>query len=320
MVGIFGSIAIGYGKVMGSLFTQHRGKAMGLVSAFSPIIASVFPQISNVLLQHFGWRGILGGYGIVTLAVVIPLYFFLEEPTSSHFHMPPQPGPSEGETLNPAMTRPVFEGMTAAEAFRGRTIWIMIISGLIGGILGGGWSQHSFAFQLSRGFALQLVVNALTFSLLIAYFATLFGGWLVDKVQTAKINTPIALMAGLSAYCQYIMWADRGGLPLLFTSVTLSTVAINMQMPMGGYFFTRFFGMKAYGEIAGINMAIVSLVSGFSAPLMGIVFERTGSYNLVILEMIASSAITGLLYLVIGRYRYTMDFKPMPEPVKKTKA
>ena len=108
----------------------------------------------------------------------------------------------------------------------------MIISGLIGGILGGGWSQHSFAFQLSRGFGQQLVVNVLSFSLLIAPVATLLGGWMSDKVQTAKIYIPFGLMAALSAYLQSILWADKAsGMPLLFTSVTLSTMAVNAQMP-----------------------------------------------------------------------------------------
>ena len=36
LVGVFGAIAVGYGKIMGALFTQHRGKAMGSVAAFPP--------------------------------------------------------------------------------------------------------------------------------------------------------------------------------------------------------------------------------------------------------------------------------------------
>jgi MFS family permease len=175
--------------------------------------------------------------------------------------------------------------------------------------LGAGWTQHSFAFQLSRGFSQQVVVNALTVSLLIAPMATMFGGWLVDRVQTAKVKAPFALMAALSVYFQSIVWANHGGMPLLFVAVTLSTMAVNVQMPMLGYFYTRFFGMKAYGEIAGINMAILSFVSGFSAPLIGILFERTGSYDLALVGMIAGYVLSALLYLTIGRYRYTIDFK-----------
>ena len=319
MVGVFGTIAIGYGKVMGSLFIKHRGKAMAAVAAFSPIIASVFPQISNQLLLAFGWRGIFTAYGIVILVVAVLLYFLLEEPASS-FGRHVLPGPAAGQDESKtASVAPEMEGMTAAEALRGRTLWILMGSGLVAGILGAGWSQHSFAFQLSRGFSQQTVVNALSVSLLIAPAAIMLGGWLVDKVQTAKVYVPFALMAALSVYFQSIVWANHGGIPLLLVSVTLSTMAMNAHMPMAGYFYTRFFGMKAYGEIAGINMAVLSLVAGVSAPLVGILYEHTGSYDLALLGMTVGYVLSALLYLAIGRYRYTTDFKTMAVPEKAAK-
>jgi sugar phosphate permease len=309
LVGFFGSIGIGYGKVMGSLFTQHRGKAMGVVAAFSPIIASIFPQMSNQFLLHFGWRGIFGGFGIIILCAAVILYFFLEEPARTG------PPPIDKANDQPVFAPMQMEGMTTAQALRGKTLWIMIAAGLVTSIFGYGWNQHSFAFQLSRGFDQQLVVNVLSFSLLIAPLATLLGGWMSDKVQTAKVYIPFALMAALSAYLQSILWANQpSGMPLLFTSVTLSTMAVNAQMPMAGYFYTRFFGMKSYGEIAGINMAAISLFGGFSAPLIGILFERTGSYDWTLMGMIAANIAAGLLYMIIGRYRYTTDFKVIPDP------
>jgi MFS family permease len=319
LVGVFGAIGIGYGKVMGALFTQHRGKAMALVATFSTLIASIFPQISNQLFLVFGWRGIFTGYGIVILVTAVLLYFLLEEPASGLPSAKPPRSTGCVEEQKPAFVPPKMEGMSAAEALRGRTLWTLIGGGLVAGILGAGWTQHSFAFQLSRGFSQQVVVNALTVSLLIAPMATMFGGWLVDRVQTAKVKAPFALMAALSVYFQSIVWANYGGMPLLFVAVTLSTMAMNVQMPMLGYFYTRFFGMKAYGEIAGINMAILSFVSGFSAPLIGILFERTGSYDLALVGMIAGYVLSALLYLTIGRYRYTIDFKVIAPPEKAAK-
>jgi len=133
-------------------------------------------------------------------------------------------------------------------------------------------------------------------------------------VQTARVYAPFALMAALSAYLQSILWANHGGMPLLFVSVTLSTMAVNVQIPMAGYFYTRFFGMKAYAEIAGINMAVLGLVAGVSAPLIGVLYERTGAYNLTLIGMIVGYSLSALLYLTIGRYRYTTDFKAMAGP------
>ena len=314
LVGVFGAIAIGYAKIIGSLFTQHRGKALALVSVCSSVVASIFPQISNQLLQMFGWRGIFNGYGISILVTGVLLCFLLEEPAGSYASARRQHLASRSDSQ--AIVQPEMEGLTVGEALRGRTLWIMIASGLAAGILGGGWSQHSWEFQLSRGFSAQDATNAMSVSLLIAQTAVLLGGWLLDRVQTAKIKTPFILLGALSIYLQSIVYTNYGGVPLLFTAITLSTMAVNVQMPMLGYFYTRFFGMKAYGEIAGINMAVLSLVAGCSAPLVGYLFDHTGSYDLALMGMIAGYVISALLYLFIGPYRFTMDFKKMDTPEK----
>jgi nitrate/nitrite transporter NarK len=319
LVGVFGAIAIGYGKIIGSLFTQHRGKAMALITVCSSVVASIFPQISNQLLQAFGWRGIFNGYGIAILITGILLCFLLEEPAGSFASAKLQRSAAEKGENQPAFVPSAMEGMTVAEALHSRALWIMIASGLAAGILGAGWSQHSWAFQLSRGFSNSVAANAMSVSLLIAQIAVLLGGWLLDRVQTAKIKTPFILLGALSIYLQSIVYANYGGAPLLFTAITLSTMALNVQMPMLGYFYTRFFGMKAFGEIAGINMAILSLVAGFSAPLVGILYDRTGSYHLALMGMIVGYVISGLLYLCIGPYRFTMDFKKMKTPEKVNK-
>jgi MFS family permease len=318
LVGVFGAIGIGYSKIIGSLFTQHRGKAMAVITAFSSIIASIFPQISLQLLRAFGWRGIFTGYGIVILATGVLLFFLLEEPAGSSASAMPRRSAAKNDANQPAFVPSRMEGMTVAEALRGRTLWIMIASGVAAGIFGAGWVYHSWAFQESRGFNPQVVANAMSVSLLIAQTATLLGGWLLDKVQSATIKAPFILLAALSVYLQSIVWANHGGMPLLFTAITLSTMAVNVQMPMLGYFYTRFFGMKAYGQIVGINTAVLSLVAGFSAPLLGKLFDRAGTYDLALFGMIGGYIVSALLYLVIGRYRYTVDFKVMAVP--KTEA
>jgi len=176
LAGVFGAVSVGYGKVMGSLFTQHRGIAMSGTWALSSLLSSAFPQISNQLLIRFGWPGIFTGYGIVILATGVLLYFFMEEPVNNRT----EPMPMSSAKAAP----PIMEGMTLAEALHGRTLWIMIGSGLIAGLAGAGWYQHSFAFQLSRGFAQQTAVNAMTIPLWFAWIGVVLSGWLADCSET----------------------------------------------------------------------------------------------------------------------------------------
>jgi sugar phosphate permease len=315
LVGIFGAYGAGYYKIMGSLFTQHRGKALSVVQACSQVISAIFPIISVRLVLKYTWRGVFNVYGIGILITAILLYFLLEEPAGN-----PAPSPQRSEAgkdePRPAYAPPVMAGLTTAEALRSRALWILIGSGVIAGIFGAGWSQHSWKFQIDRGFTDTMTANAMSVSLLIGWVGTLFGGWLLDRVQSAKVYILPTLMVALSVYLQTILWPNHGGMPLFIVAFTLSSMAVNIQMPMINYLYTRFFGMKSYGTIAGINMAVISLLSGISMPLIGYLHRRTGSYDVAMICIIVGYMLSVMLFLAIGRYRYTTDFKLMAEPEK----
>jgi MFS family permease len=307
ILGMFGSTAIAYSKVLGALFTQHRGKALALFTVSSTIVASMMPQLTNALLVHFGWRGIFHGFGVMVLAVVVLLYFAMEEPALGK--VPP---------ANPAVVAPfkppALPGLTAAEARRDRIFWTLVASSVFASATGAGWMQHSFAFLIGRGFTQQAVVNVISLSMLISPFGTMLGGWLVDRIQTARIAAPFSVLSALGIVCQMVVSAQFGGLPLLFTSMTLAGAAFGARMPMGTYFYTRFFGMRSFSEILGLHTGILAAVMGFSPPLIGMLFERTGSYNMALLVMLAGHAVSAALILTLGQYRFTTQFGAMPKP------
>src|SRR5262245_40054768 len=80
LLGFFGTTAIGYAKVLTSLFTQHRGKALALFGLESSLAAAFLPQLIQALIERFGWRGLFVVMGLTILAIVPVLYFALEEP------------------------------------------------------------------------------------------------------------------------------------------------------------------------------------------------------------------------------------------------
>ncbi len=65
--------------------------------------------------------------------------------------------------------------------------------------------------------------------------------------------------------------------------------------------------MKAFAEIYGLCLAIYSLVSGFGPPLVGKIFDRTGSYNAVVLILAMAYVLQAIFALILGPYRYSLD-------------
>ena len=314
LIGIFGQASIVYSKVIGALFTQHRGKALGLFFVVVPPLQALLPQITNRLLTHFGWRGVLFTFGAVMLAIVPLVYLWLDEPGSVAV---------SGASRRARMGRfamlqdspAALVGMSAQEARKDKTFWILVAIALAATPLPTGWVQHHVAFLVSRGFTPTQVANVISISFLLLPLATFSGGYVVDRIPTARIAAPFALLGAIGMGVEWTAWSNFGGVPLLLLGATLCGFALGSAHPIQTYFFTRYFGIRAFAEVYGLCMAMNSLASGFGPLLIGKLFDRTASYNLVILIISIGYVLSALLILTLGPYRYSLALhEPAPAP------
>ncbi len=297
LMGVVGCTVMGFAKVIGATFTKSRGKAFAMIWALSTVILSVFPELTIALMTRRGWRGVFSGFGLLILVVVALLFFILEEPDGTRL-------PSASAEKGPPSTAfPLLQGRTAAQALKDRAFWILVGGALLTNI-GVGWVQHQVAFLIGRGFTLQQVVNVMSLMMFFSPLLAMLGGWLADRVQSARIYAPFALLTALGILCQFLVSSSRGGTPLLFVAMYLGAITIYAQMPMAQYFCSRYFGMRAFGEIFSYYLCISGVVMGFSPPLIGLLFERTGSYKWALFLMIAGDLAAALLFLTLGPYRY----------------
>jgi MFS family permease len=306
LAGAFGQCRIIYEKVLGALFTRNRGKALGIFHVLTTPIHALMPQITNTLLAHFGWRGVFSAYGVVGLAIVPLLYFWLEEPGSA---------PSGTAFGRPGLNRlgawqnsPArLVGMTAGEARRTKVFWLLVGMALFPNAIQMGWVQHHVAFLVGRGFTQGQVANVISISFLFQPVALFLGGYVMDRIHTSKIAAPFALLGAIGMWAEWMAWSNFGGFPLLLLGVTLCAFALGVALPIQTYFFTRYFGLKAFAEIYGLCLAIQQLVSGFGPPLVGKIFDRTGSYDAVVLMLAIAYVLQAICVLILGPYRYSLD-------------
>jgi MFS family permease len=318
LLGIFGSTGVTYTKVVAALFTQHRGKAMAILTAETTLARAGIPLFVNWLLLDYGWRTMYVVFGIMILACVVVLFFTLEEPgmigTAGKFSW--RKSKAAAEDAAPSPPKADLPGMTIWEALRDPVFWLSTLAAFIGLFIFNGMFPHLVPALVRKGFSQTTVVALQSTALLISFAGALVGGWAVDRFHTAKIAVPISLIASLGAFLTMIVSPTLGGVPLLAAILLLGALSFNALFPMGTYFATRFFGLRSLAEIVAVQFAVTNIFAGLGAPLFGRIFDTTHSYNTVFMITTVMNLAVALIWLVLPKYRYAANIGQAAAPLK----
>jgi MFS family permease len=295
LLGVFGSTAIGYGKVVAALFTKHRGKAMAVLSMEGIAVGIVVPIYTRFLFEHYGWRGTYFWLG-VTIFCVIPLQLFsLPEPGS--------PAPARGPAAATGAP-PVLEGMTVTEALTMRTFWFLTAAHVFGGVALGVIGTFLAPMLMQHGYTLKDSFNFQSISAAAGLLGAIAAGFLMDRTRTAAICAPFCLVSAIAIALLARSGASASG-ALLWTVAILYGSSVFGRAAMAQYFQTRFFGLRAFAAVSGAGSSIMALIFGLASPAAGRIGQAAGSYDGVLMGLAVASTIGGLFYLMLGPYRYS---------------
>lgn len=299
VLGALGSTAVGYAKVLGALFNKHRGKALAIFGVESSLAGALAVPIIQWLLVNYGWRGVFVGMGTIILATLPLLLVWLQEPDTP----PVTPGAAPGEV----------PGVRLAQALRTRQFWFITLAGFLAIIPAIGMMPHMIPYVLARGIEMNFAVGMLASMSVAMAVGTLAGGWCLDRFDTAKVAAPYSLLSTLGLFGLLFLSGGRAGMAILAASIALMGFAGGAKRPMGTFFQLRFFGLRDFGGIIGVQAPFLALGMGIAPPLVGYCYDRLGTYEPALIGMVGMMAVTIVLYLMLGSYRYGRDLATLTE-------
>lgn len=315
LLGTFGSSGVGYTKVIGSLFTRHRGKALALFGAESTVALAILPILTNTLLSHFGWRGAYVAFGLMMFCVVPVIYFVIPEPGAKRA-IASKPAPSQGAASRPPGGAPPLEGMTAAEVRRDRVFWLIVLTAILIGGLYQGLITHIVAAIVDKGFSPTAAAGAMSASTLVGLAGAFAGGFALDHFRGARVLAVFPALLGVGVALLGVVSASFGGLPLLIAAVGLQGAAVSAMRPGLTYLLTRFVGLRAFGEANAIQVVFSGLAMAASPPLFGVIYDRAGSYGPMYWILAGGAAAAAAVYMFLGPYRFGMAGAATAAPVQ----
>ena len=278
---------MGYSKVVSSRFEDYRGIALGIAVSGVGLGTVVMPKIAQFLIGHFGWRLAFVGMGITLLIFAFPMIaLFLGEPNRS------QTGRAVAPPIGP-------DAMAIAKT--DKRFYLMLGIFFFSAIAINGTITHIVAEMTDRGYTPAVATSVLSSAGFALIAGRLASGYCLDRIFGPYVATVFFLIAGTGIA---LLASGVGGLPVAFAGTILCGLGLGAEGDLIPYFISRYFGLKSFGTIYGFMIGIFSLGNGLGPFLMGVSFDKTGSYVTAAMGFEVLLLICCGLALALGTYAF----------------
>lgn len=284
-----GHSPIAYVKVISGWFDARRGLALGVAMSGVGIGAVVLPQIARLMIDRLGWRGAYVGLGLVIVGVGLPAVALLvREPMARAVALN---APALGGTLQGASLR---EAIRDARFLRIAAFVILLT------LVGNGTIVHAVPLLTSHGYAPQeagYMLGALGVSSLLG---RLVCGYVLDRFFGPRVAAGIACIALAGVV---LLWSGASA-PAPVLGLVCLGFSLGAETDVMSYLVSRYFGLRCFGELIGCLYAIFSMSAAVGAPLMGLSFDATRSYETALAGFVVALMVAAVAVLRLGPYTF----------------
>ncbi|BCW90837.1 L-lactate transporter [Alphaproteobacteria bacterium SO-S41] len=292
-----------------SRFDNQRGLALGITLAGHGLTSAIIPFVSVWALEAFGWRGVYVVLGFMAFATALPpvlLLFFDARDLAG----------KKASTHRAMTANTVLPGFSFAEAIRQTRYWRLALAMVIGGGAVGALQLHLVPMMTDGG--MELSTAAAVFALLgpATIAGRLLGGFLMDRFFPPYIAALIFALPMID--CLLLLQFGASETSSVFI-VLLAGFALGAEVDTISVLASRYFGLRAYGRVYAPLVAIFAVGFGYSGAIAGVVYDKTGSYDSVLILLVVALTVSIALLLTLGRFpefdAVTADAKETPPAI-----
>jgi MFS family permease len=307
-----------FGSIIGNWFEKRRGLAVSLALA-GGCLGQFFlvPAFSDMVLST-GWRGTSFWIAAISVVLNLPLAFGIFRGDPESFGLAPygagaprgQRGPRRRRSLGgavasapsagsaPAVAAPA--GLTLREAMQTRSLWMFALIMFVCGGADYLVTTHLIAMATDYSITAETGAGMLAWLGLLSMGGILLAGPAVDAIGN---KVPIAVTFGLRVVLFVLLFAFKGpasfwvfslgfGLTFLVTALLTPTLVGDL------------YGVTHLGFISGFISTVHMFGGGLWTFLGGVMFDRSGNYNLALLISAGMAAVALVCTLFIRDERH----------------
>jgi MFS family permease len=290
-----GTAPVPYSNVLSHWFDRRRGLALGLAMIGLGLGTFLMPSLAQRLIETGGWRWAYRWIGLMVMGVAIPVVALFLKETPAMLGLLP-----DGEMVgSEGVSAKSQEGLSSQEARRTETFWIMVSAFFLLSASVHGCLIHLSPLLTDRGLSPQAAAWATSLLGGALLLGRVGAGYLLDHFFAMAVAAWFFCGAVLGFV---LLWSGASG-NLAFVAAFLVGLGMGAEGDIIAYLVSRYFGLRAFGEIYGYAFGAFTLGGVVGPLLMGIGFDRTGSYRTVLGVFVFASLAAVVLMTRLGPYR-----------------
>ncbi len=285
-------------------FVRKSGIAINIKFAAQGLSGLCLLPVIAWLTNSQGWRFSCVVAAIVIAVVCLPLTWFLIKPQRPEYYGLLPDGDTKEKPFahqqqkNAQDTLNGVNEYTFKQTLSSYTYWLLILISYLAGVAAPIMGVHCIPFLTDRGIAPVQAAGIMSITLTAGIPARLVTGFILDRVKT--INLRYIIAAGfLVQAVGVVLFLISNSTVMIYAWFFLYGIGNGMTQGVVIPLWARYFGRKAYGAILGSTMATNVPIAVAAPVLIGWIYDRSGSYMSVIVALAVSSAVAGIISVLI---------------------
>jgi MFS family permease len=299
-VALHGVGPIPYGDLVSHWFDRNRGLAIGLMMLGIGLGAMLMPSLAQHLIARLGWHAAYALFGGAVLFIALPTAMVLVRTKPEELGLSPDGVPKQKNAAPDRGDMP--QGLSATRAWRSGTFWLLVCAFFLVSASVQGCVMHMAAMLGDRGVSIERAALGSSLVGVAVLIGRVGTGYLLDRLFAPRLAA--VFFAG-AAFGIVLLWL--GAPSLLFAGALLVGLGLGAEVDFIAYLTSRYFGLRAFGKIYSLIFAAFGLSGALGPLIMGVGFDRTGSYRAPLRGFFFATLLATALMTQLGPY----GFPPM---------
>jgi MFS family permease len=285
-IGVVGNATaqLAYSRAVSTWFFARRGLAFAIMLTGSGAGSIVLPILAQHMIDAHGWRSAYLALGVVALVVGIPLTaVFVRE----------RPGFRASVDVQDST------GMSTAQAFRAREVWILFACLLCYSISANGAVAHLSAILTDHGIRTGAAALALSVMGAAGIVGRLSTGHLLDRLFAPRVSLVLLLLSCVGL----VMIAHAQSATIGIAGAAVLGFGMGSEADVTPYLLARYCGIRSFSLLYGCSWTAYAVGGAIGPVLVGKLFDSAGGYQPGLVQLLAVPClIAAALTLWLPRY------------------